>query len=105
MPSIGVRRRSISAMSANSNFSRFRMKAYDELFERSQVLPDGPERNKVYRQLSDYYATYAPVLMNTWRIANAIVYPWVDGWKMHSFSQYPFQYLDIDVAKQKAAMR
>jgi len=88
-----------------SNFSRFRMKAYDELFERSQVLPDGPERNKVYRQLSEYYATYAPVLMNTWRISNALVYPWVEGWKMHSFSQYPFQYLDIDVAKQKAAMR
>jgi ABC-type transport system substrate-binding protein len=88
-----------------SNFSRFKMDAYDKLFERSQSLPDGPERNRIYRQLSEYYATYAPVLMNTWRISNALVYPWVEGWKMHTFYQYPFQYLDIDVAKQKAALR
>ncbi|MEO7761351.1 MAG: ABC transporter substrate-binding protein [Casimicrobiaceae bacterium] len=88
-----------------SNYSRFRMEAYDKLFERSQALPDGPERNKIYRQLSEYYATYAPILFNTWRISNALVYPWVEGWKMHTFYQFPFQYLDIDIAKQKAAQR
>ncbi|MEO8137432.1 MAG: ABC transporter substrate-binding protein [Betaproteobacteria bacterium] len=88
-----------------SNMSRFRMDSYDRLFERAQALPDGPERNKVYRALSDHFVTYAPVLFNTYRVNNALVYPWVLGWKMHSFDQYPFTYLDIDVAKQKAALR
>ena len=88
-----------------SNFSRFRMKSYDELFERSQALPDGPERNKVYRMLSDHYVTYAPILFNTYRIQNALIYPWVQGWKLNSLNQYPFLYLDIDVPRQRAALK
>ena len=88
-----------------SNFSRFRMKSYDDLFERSQALPDGPERNKVYRMLSDHYVTYAPILFNTYRIQNALIYPWVQGWKLNSLNQYPFFYLDIDVPRQKAALK
>ncbi len=88
-----------------SNMSRFRMDSYDRLLEQAQALPDGPERNKIYRALSDHFVTYAPVLFNTYRINNALVYPWVQGWKMHAFVQYPFTYLDIDVAKQKAAMK
>ena len=39
------------------------------------------------------------------RAADVLLHPWVQGWKMHSFNQYPFQYLDVDVAKQKAAMK
>ena len=88
-----------------SNFSRFRMKSYDELFERAQALPDGPERNKVYRMLSDHSVTYAPILFNTYRIANVLVYPWVQGWKINTLNQYPFLYLDIDSVKQKAALK
>jgi oligopeptide transport system substrate-binding protein len=88
-----------------SNFSRFRMDSYDRLYELAQTLPDGPERNKVYRALSDHFVTYAPVLFSTNRIANVLVHPWVQGWKMHSFDQYPFFYLDIDVAKQKPALK
>jgi oligopeptide transport system substrate-binding protein len=88
-----------------SNLSRFRMDSYDRLFERAQTLPDGPERNKVYRALSDHFVTYAPVLFDTYRISNALVYPWVQGWKMHSFYQFPFIYLDIDVAGQKAVLK
>jgi ABC-type transport system substrate-binding protein len=88
-----------------SNFSRFRMDSYDRLFELAQTLPDGPARNKAYRNLSDYFVTYAPILFDTNRIDNALVYPWVQGWKMNSFSQYPFLYLDIDTARQKAALK
>lgn len=88
-----------------SNFSRFRMDSYDRLFELAQTLPDGSERNKVYRSLSDHFVTYAPILFDTNRIDNALVYPWVQGWKMNSFSQYPFPYLDIDTARQKAALQ
>jgi ABC-type transport system substrate-binding protein len=88
-----------------SNFSRFRMDSYDRLYELAQTLPDGPERNKVYRTLSDHFVTYAPVLFDTNRVDNALVYPWVQGWKMNSFSQFPFVFLDIDANKQKAALK
>ncbi|MBK7469442.1 MAG: hypothetical protein IPI73_01250 [Betaproteobacteria bacterium] len=88
-----------------SNMSRFRMDSYDKLFELAQTLPDGPERNKIYRALSDHFVTYAPVLFSTNRVANALVYPWVQGWKMNSFNQYPFTYLDIDAARRKAVLQ
>ena len=88
-----------------SNMSRFRMDSYDKLFELAQTLPDGPERNKIYRALSDHFVTYAPVLFSTYRVANALVYPWVQGWKMNSFNQYPFTYLDIDAARRKAVLQ
>jgi oligopeptide transport system substrate-binding protein len=81
------------------------MDSYDRLYELAQTLPDGPERNKVYRTLSDHFVTYAPVLFDTNRVDNALVYPWVQGWKMNSFSQFPFVFLDIDANKQKAALK
>ncbi|MEP6701534.1 MAG: ABC transporter substrate-binding protein [Betaproteobacteria bacterium] len=87
-----------------SNFSRFKMDSYDKLFEQAQTLPDGPERNKLYRAMSDHFVTYAPVLFNTYQVLSVLVRPWVLGWKMHSFNQYPFLYLDIDLAKQKAGL-
>jgi oligopeptide transport system substrate-binding protein len=86
-----------------SNLSRFKMKSYDDLFERSQLLPDGAERNKVYRMLSDHVVTYAPLLLNSYRIQNVLVYPWVQGWKLNTLNQYPFMYLDVDMAKRQAA--
>ena len=89
----------------DSNFSRFRMESYDKLYELAQTLPDGPERNKVYRTLSDHFVTYAPILFSTNRVANVLVHPWVQGWKMNSFDQYPYIYLYIDAAKQKAALK
>ena len=88
-----------------SNLSRFRMESYDKLYEVAQTLPDGAERNKVYRALSDHFVTYAPILFSTNRVLNVLIHPWVQGWKMHSFDQYPFPYLDVDTAKQKAAMK
>ena len=68
-------------------------------------MPDGLERDKVYRMLSDHFVSYAPVLFDTYRISNTIVHPWVQGWKMHSFDLYPFVNLDIDLPRQKAALK
>ena len=91
-----------SKMIGSSNYGNFRLPEYDRLFERAQLLPDGPERNKVYRQLADYHYTYAPVMLGVYRISNALLHPWVQGWKSHAFEQYPWWYLDIDPAKRGA---
>jgi hypothetical protein len=63
----------------------------------------GAETFEVYR--NGFPAPAAIIGRVANRIANALVYPWVQGWKMHSFNQYPFVYLDIDTNKQKAALK
>ena len=46
--------------------------------------------------------THAPAMLGVFRYSNVLLHPWVQGWKSHSFLQYPFWYLDIDPARQAA---
>jgi ABC-type transport system substrate-binding protein len=94
-----------SKMIGASNYGNFRLDAYDKLFEKSQLLPDGPERNRIYRQLADYHYTYASAMLGVFRYSNVLLHPWVVGWKPHAFEQYPFWHLDIDLAKRAAATK
>jgi hypothetical protein len=43
-------------------------------------------------------AAYAPWKLNSYRIENVVVYPWVIGYKYNPFNQHPWQYLDIDMS-------
>ena len=92
-----------SKMIGTSNYGNFRLAEYDRIFEQAQLLPDGPERNKLYRKLADYHYTHAPAMLGVFRYSNVLLHPWVMGWKSHSFEQYPWWYLDIDPARQAAA--
>jgi ABC-type transport system substrate-binding protein len=90
-----------SKMIGTTNYGNFKLDAYDKLFEKSQLLPDGPERNRIYRQLADYHYNYAAAMLGVFRYSNVLLHPWMLGWKSHAFEQYPFAYLDIDLAKRK----
>jgi len=92
-----------SKMIGSSNYGNFRLPEYDRLFEQAQRLPDGPGRNKLYRQLGDYHYTYAPAMLGVYRYSSVLLHPWVQGWKSHSFEQYPWTYLDIDARTRAAA--
>ena len=94
-----------SKMIGVSNYGNFKLPEYDRIFEAAQLLPDGPERNKLYRKLADYHYTYAPLMLGVFPYSNLLIHPWVQGWKPHSFFQYPFWYLDIDVARRTAASK
>ena len=78
------------------NLARFRQPDYDRLYDASQKLPDGPERSRLMREMSEIVAAYAPWKINAYRYENVIVYPWVEGYKLNVFNIQPWQYLDID---------
>ncbi len=88
-----------------SNETRFRLKEYDRLYEKSLTLPDSPERNQIYRELNRLILAYAPTRLGVHRIFNHILYPWVKGYKKHPILFTSFKYLDIDTAAQKAAQQ
>ncbi len=79
-----------------ANLSRFKLAEYDRLYDASRQLPDGPERAKMMREMSQLVAGYAPWKINAYRNENIILYPWVEGYKLNVFNIHPWQYLDLD---------
>jgi oligopeptide transport system substrate-binding protein len=86
-----------------SNDARFNLPEYDKLYAAALKLPDGPERNKLYREMNRVLAAYAPWRFGVQRTFSHFLYPWVKGYKKHPILYTSFKYLDIDVAAQKAA--
>jgi ABC-type transport system substrate-binding protein len=79
-----------------TNYSRFSLPEYDELYRASRRLPDGPERNKIYRRMSEIVAAYNPWWLGFYTIENTLVQPWVRGYKKHVYWEHPWKYLDVD---------
>jgi len=88
-----------------SNESEFKLPEYDRLYEKSQGLPDSPERNAVYREMNRLLLAYAPWRLGVHRIFNHLQWGWVKGYKKHPILYTNFKYLDVDVAAQEAAMK
>jgi oligopeptide transport system substrate-binding protein len=88
-----------------SNEAEFRLPEYDRLYEKSLGLPDGEERNKLYREMNRLLLAYAPWRLGVHRVYNHLQYPWVKGYKKHPILYTNFKYLDLDVAAQQAAKK
>jgi len=85
-----------------SNYSRFALPEYDELYRKTKRIPAGPERIAHYRKMSELVNAYNPWDLGVWRIENTLVRPWVDGYKKHAFIEHAWKFYDLDVARQRA---
>jgi len=88
-----------------SNMSRFKLPEFDKLYERGLRLPEGPEKNKLQREMSALVAAYSPWMLNAYRYENVIVYPWVVGYKYNGFAPHPWQFFDIDLAAKRTPVQ
>ena len=87
------------------NRARFKLAEYDELFDRARVMPDSPERTKIYQQMAKLVVAYAPWKINTHRIVTDMWYPWVIGYRRPLVqSQNFWRFIDIDLAKVPAGV-
>jgi peptide/nickel transport system substrate-binding protein len=85
-----------------TNYARFDLPAYDELYRRSRTLPDGAERNALYRKMSELVAAYAPWTLHVYTVENTLLQPWVTGYRKHAYWSHPWEYIGIDTAKLAA---
>jgi ABC-type transport system substrate-binding protein len=83
-----------------SNDARFKLDAYDKLYRESIRIPDSPERNRLYHEMSRIVAAYAPWRLGVHRVFTHFINPWVKGYKKHPIYYTSFKYLDIDSAMQ-----
>ena len=85
-----------------TNDARFRLAAYDALYEQSRRLPDGPQRLAALREAARLLAAYMPYKFHLHRIQSDLVQPWISGYARHPFTTRLWDTLAIDDARRVA---
>ena len=86
------------------NQANFDLPEYNRLYEEAHVMPDSPERTRLYQQMAKIVVAYAPWRINTNRILTDMWYPWVIGYRRPAIMSDTFwMYIDIDHSKEKGA--
>jgi ABC-type transport system substrate-binding protein len=88
-------------LAGNTNIARFQLDEFDRLYERAQVLPDGPERAALFRQAQRLAAAYMPYKIHVHRIHTDLAYPWVYGFRRPLFAGEWWHMIDVDPALRR----
>ena len=79
-----------------SNHSRFNQPEWNRMFEKARLLPDGPERSALFREMDKLFFAYAPLRPLVHRITTGLAHPWVIGYQRHPVLREFWKYIDID---------
>jgi ABC-type transport system substrate-binding protein len=82
------------------NMARFNLPAFDAIYERMEVLPDGPERLALFEQAKKLAIAYAPYKIRYFRIATDLAQPWLIGYRRPLFWQDWWQMVDVDMGRR-----
>ena len=83
----------------SQNLARFRNAEFDRIYERMQVIADGPERDELFRQAKLISVAYMPYKIRTHLVKNDLLQPWVLGYRRPVFWNEWWQHVDIDLAR------
>ena len=85
------------------NRARFKLKEYDDAYEKAERLPDNPERTRLYEEMARLMVAYAPWKINTHRILTDLWYAYVIGYRRPLIEGGTFwRFVDIDTERQHA---
>jgi ABC-type transport system substrate-binding protein len=87
----------------SQNLARFKNKEFDEIYDRMSVLPDGPERDELFRREKMIEVAYMPYKVQVHRFNNDLVQPWLLGYRRPVFWSEWWHMVDIDDSKRPAA--
>ena len=86
--------------SGTQNLPRFKDARFDAIYDRMQALPDGPEREALFKEAKRIAVAYMPYKVHAHRIYTDIEQPWMSGYRRPLFWQDFWQFVDIDPSKQ-----
>ena len=95
-----VLQRLYGPQSGLANIARFKLKAFDEVFEQLSPLPDGPEREALFERAKRLAIAYAPYKALLHQYADVLAHPWLDGYRRPLFWNHWWHLVDIDTARQ-----
>ena len=90
-------------LSGGANLARFKLDALDELYRRSNELPDGPERLALGLQMNKLVTAYMPYKQHVHRVLLDLSQPWLVGYRRPLFWYAVWMYMDVDMAQRAAA--
>jgi ABC-type transport system substrate-binding protein len=88
--------------SGSQNYARFKLAAFDALYDRMSALPDGPERLALFDQAKRLSVAYAPYKVFVHRLSTDMWHPWVIGFRRPLFWNEWWHMVDIDPSKKPA---
>ena len=90
--------------SGQSNHARFNLPECNRLFEASQRIPPGPERDALYLRMNKLFLAYVPWKLGVHRILTDLMHPWVYGYHRHPVLRGWWQFIDVDGDAQRKAV-
>ena len=87
-----------------ANLARFKNAAFDAIYRRMLGLPDGPEREALFKRASEIVVAYLPYRIHCHRIYNDMAQPWVTGYRQPFFRNQSWHYVAIDGARRARAL-
>jgi ABC-type transport system substrate-binding protein len=78
------------------NFGCYKSKDFDQAYEKALLLPDGPERNALFRHMLRVMEADTVEMPEVWLVRNWLIHPWVKGFKKHPVLHGDWMYLDVD---------
>ena len=81
-----------------SNQSRFNLPAWNALYDKAKVLPNGEARDRLYFEMDKLMFAYAPMRPIAHRITTGLMHPWVSGYRRHPVLREFWKYLDVERA-------
>ncbi len=82
------------------NAARFRLPAFDRLYEEARRLPDSPRRTRIFDRMTRLVVAYAPWRLTVHNIEDAFAHAWVRDYAPHPIRSVVWQYVDIDLGKR-----
>ena len=82
--------------SMQSNAACYKSADFDRLYEKSRQLPDGAERNKIYREMTKVMERDTPWVINDSRYRNTLLQPQVIGYRKHPVLHADWIYVDME---------
>jgi ABC-type transport system substrate-binding protein len=79
-----------------SNNGCYQSKAFDAFYEKARELPDSPERNRLFLEMSRQMEVDGAWSLNLSRERRWLIRPWVAGFKRHPILHAEWQYVDVD---------
>ncbi len=83
-----------------TNNSNYHNPAFDKLYEKVRVMPDTPERTKLYAEMVNIISEDCPALMLTEPTSFVLIYDWVKNFKPHPIGYGYDKYRRIDTTQR-----
>jgi ABC-type transport system substrate-binding protein len=79
-----------------SNHACYRSTAFDKFYDRMRVMPNSPERDRLFLMMSRQLEVDSVMKLGSARYRNVLLYPHVKGFRWHPIVTGIYELLDID---------